>query len=76
MWKMGKSKKSVVWEFFEQRANGKGFVNSSNLCTFEVKIPDRCNYNFFLEIPVSVSVSVDTNIQVLVLVEILVSTHL
>jgi len=66
---MGKSKKSVVWEFFEQRAH---------LCTFEVKVPDRSNDKFFLEIPVSVSVSVDTKIQVSgsVSVEILVSTHL
>ena len=38
---MRKPKKSVVWDFFEQRADGKGFVNS---CTFEVKVPDRSNY--------------------------------
>ena len=41
---MGKPKKNVVWEFFEQRADGKGFVSLCNLCTFEVKVPDRSNY--------------------------------
>ena len=44
VWKMGKPKKSVVWKFFEQRADGKGFVSSCNMCTFEVKVPDRSNY--------------------------------
>ena len=41
---MGNKKTSVVWEFFKQRADAKGFVNSYNLCTFEVKISDRPNY--------------------------------
>jgi len=36
--------KVLFWEFFEQRADGKGFVSSSNLCTFEIKVPDRSNY--------------------------------
>ena len=35
---MGKPKKSVVWEFLEQRADGKGFVSSCYLCTFKVRI--------------------------------------
>jgi len=68
---MGKPKKSVVWEFFWAESS---FKSSCNLYTFEVMVPDRSNYNFFLEIPVSV----DTKIVVsgLVSVEILVSTHL
>ena len=41
---MGKPKKSVVWEFFEKRADVKGFVSSCNLCTFEIKDPDTSNY--------------------------------
>ena len=41
---MGKLKISVVWEFFEQRPDGKGFVSSCNLCTFEEKVPERSNY--------------------------------
>ena len=35
-WKMGKPKKSVILEFFEERADDKGFISSCNLCTFEV----------------------------------------
>ena len=41
---MGKLKKSVVWEFFEQKTDGKGFVSSCNLFKFEVKVPDTSNY--------------------------------
>ena len=41
---MRKPKKSVVCEFFEQRADGKGFVSSCNLSTFEVKVADTINY--------------------------------
>ena len=41
---MGKPKKSVVREFFEKRADGKGFISSCNMCTFEVKASDRSNY--------------------------------
>ena len=40
---MGKPKKSVVWEFFEQRADGKEFLNSFNLGTFEIKVTDTSN---------------------------------
>ena len=41
---MGKPKKSFAWEFFEQRADGKGLVISFNWCTFEGKVPDASNY--------------------------------
>ena len=44
VWKIGKPKKSVVWKFFEQRADGKDFVRSCDLCTFEVMVPDASNY--------------------------------
>ena len=36
--KMGKPKKSVVWEFFEQRVDGKGFVSSWILTDPSMKI--------------------------------------
>ena len=41
---MGKQKKIIVWEFFEQKADGKDFVSSCNMYTFEVKVTDRSNY--------------------------------
>ena len=41
---MVKPKKMFFWVFFEQRADGKGFVSSCNFCTFKVKVPDISNY--------------------------------
>ena len=71
---MGKPKKSVVWKFFEQRANGKGFVSSCKLRTFEY-LNSSLTYQTIKD-NLEIQVSVGIKIQVLRLVEILVLNNL
>ena len=35
---MGRNKKSIVWDFFEQKYDGKAYINSCQLCSYGIAI--------------------------------------